>query len=187
MKIYFAGPDVFRHDYLDVVAEIRCLCSSRGLTALVPGNDGLTDPQAIYEKNVFMIREADGVIANLDPFRSPVEPDSGTVFEMGFARALGKWVIARISDARSYRAKLEGNPRCPCGDGALCLHGAAVEDFGLPLNLMAFFSADSLAGSLAEAVDMAAALSVSKTVGFSRAPGVRAPKDEKAAKRAAGR
>ncbi|MDR1314773.1 MAG: nucleoside 2-deoxyribosyltransferase [Deltaproteobacteria bacterium] len=156
MKIYFAGPDIFRQDYATVVAEIRSLCASRGIVPLVPEDCGLKDARAIYQKNVDMIREADGVIANLDPFRGPIEPDSGTVYEVGFARALGKWVIARLSDLRPYRAKLAGTPLAPPAGCAVSPDGTTVEDFGLPLNLMPYFGSDLIVFSLEEAVEEAA-------------------------------
>ncbi|MDR1081072.1 MAG: nucleoside 2-deoxyribosyltransferase [Deltaproteobacteria bacterium] len=158
MKIYFAGPDIFRRDYPAVVAEIRGLCSGRGITALVPEDDGLADAREIYRKNIGLIREADGVIANLDPFRGPAEPDSGTVFEVGFARALGKWVIVRLTDGRTYHEKLNGTPQGPQAPGSLCPDGTAVEDFGLPLNIMPYFAADIIARTLAEAVEKAGPL-----------------------------
>ena len=40
--------------------------------------------------NLEAIRAADFVMANLNDFRGPGEPDSGTAFEVGFAAALGK-------------------------------------------------------------------------------------------------
>jgi nucleoside 2-deoxyribosyltransferase len=155
VRIYFAGPDVFRLNYGDLVAEIRRLCAERGATPLVPADEGQKDPQAIYDKNIRLIREADCVIANLDPFRGPAEPDSGTVFEVGFAKALGKRVVIRLSDGRSYREKLAGTPFAPATGSMLAADGTFVEGFGLPLNIMPFFAADATAGSLAEAVDRA--------------------------------
>ena len=46
----------------------------------------------IFTSNVAKLSEADGVIANLAPFRGH-EPDSGTVFEVGYAIARGIPVI----------------------------------------------------------------------------------------------
>lgn len=149
---------MFRQDYASVLSEIRSLCSSRGISPLIPEGGDLTDARDIYEKNIAMIREADGVIANLDPFRGVIEPDSGTVYEIGFARALGKWVVARLSDARAYREKLSETPLAPPDGGSFDADGTSVEDFGLPLNLMAYFASDRIAGSLAEALDEAVKL-----------------------------
>jgi nucleoside deoxyribosyltransferase len=160
MKIYFAGPDIFRQDYCSVVAEIRRLCSDSGITPLIPSDDGLKDPRAIYDKNIRLIRECDGVIANLDPFRGPAEPDSGTVFEVGFARAMGKFVIVRLEDARPYRARLAGTPLAPPEGSPVVGDGTVVEDFGLPLNLMPYCAADRIVRSLAEAVETAAGLGI---------------------------
>ena len=47
---------------------------------------------AIRLANEHMIKNCDVVIANLSPFRSE-EPDSGTAYECGFARELGKTVL----------------------------------------------------------------------------------------------
>jgi nucleoside 2-deoxyribosyltransferase len=48
------------------------------------------------ENNAQDIRKADGVVAVLDG----VDVDSGTAAEIGYATALGKWVIGYRSDFR---------------------------------------------------------------------------------------
>lgn len=158
MKVYFAGPDVFRQDYGAVAGEIRALCAARGIIPLLPGAGGLTDPKAICEENLNLILGSDAVIANMDPFRGPIEPDSGTVFEAGFAHAAGKPLIIRLSDRRPYRDRLAGALHVREDGSLAAADGALVEDFGLPLNLMLACSADLIVSTLEEATDAASRL-----------------------------
>jgi nucleoside 2-deoxyribosyltransferase len=46
--------------------------------------------QRIDAGKLALIRRCDAVVANLRPCRGQVEPDSGTVFEVGVAIALGE-------------------------------------------------------------------------------------------------
>lgn len=59
-----------------------------------------TDPRKICECNLALIRKAQMVVANLNPFRG-TEPDSGTVFELGYGFALGKKVWGYVSSSES--------------------------------------------------------------------------------------
>jgi nucleoside deoxyribosyltransferase len=159
MKIYFAGPDVFRTDYGSVAEKIKSLSKERGIVPLIPGDgNGPMDPVRIFEENIALIRESDGVIANMNPFRSPAEPDSGTAFEAGFAYALGKWVIAYLADRRDLIDKLRESPIGPPEGSSVCRDGTTVEDMRLPLNLMIAVSAIKIALSLEEAIDCASGL-----------------------------
>jgi len=138
MKVYIAGPDVFRPDAPDWAETVRAQCLRLGFEALIPLDGDATTPPGIYASNIDMIRAADVVIANLNPFRG-VEPDSGTCFEVGFALALGKRVIGYIRSPELLRERVErlqGRPLDLHGDFALDANGLRVEDFGLPLNLM---------------------------------------------------
>lgn len=154
MKAYLAGPDVFRPDALRWAEEARALCAAQGVEALVPLDGEACTPAAIYAQNIAMIRAADWVLANLDPFRG-AEPDSGTCFEVGFALALGKPVIGYVSEAgccaeRVARwqgcelARQEGRP--------VDRDGLMVENFGLPANLMLAVPAKIVVGGLREAL-----------------------------------
>ncbi|RIX85027.1 nucleoside 2-deoxyribosyltransferase [Acidovorax cavernicola] len=139
-RVYLAGPDVFRPDAAQYFAALALACDALGMTAVPPfdGKDAGTDPaRRIYEENMKLLRSADGVIANLAPFRG-LEPDSGTVFEVGAAIALGLPVAAYGVPPGTYaqRAGTAGLVgRDP--DGTLRdPDGTLIEDFGLPLNLM---------------------------------------------------
>jgi len=129
LKLYLAGPDVFRPDALQWAEHVRALCRREGHEALIPLDDRKTEAVGIYRKNLRMIGEADAVLANLNPFRG-AEPDSGTCVEIGYALALGKPVIAYADDVRPMRERLGANTDCRDAEGW------AVEDFGLALNLM---------------------------------------------------
>ncbi len=54
--------------------------------------------------NEDLIRGCDAVIANLTPFRGP-SADVGTAFEIGFAHALGKKVLAYSNVAEPFRER----------------------------------------------------------------------------------
>jgi nucleoside 2-deoxyribosyltransferase len=85
-----------------------------------------------------LLRDCDGVLANLSPFRG-VEPYSGSVFEAAFALAIGKPVAAWIGDhwnTRERSAVLRRVWRDADGRVRDRLDGGLVEDFGLPANLM---------------------------------------------------
>lgn len=95
-RVYLAGPDVFRPNAAEHFVVLRAVCDTLGLEALSPFDETITpstSPHAIYQANMALLRSADGVAANLAPFRGE-EPDSGTVFEVGVAAALGVPVVA---------------------------------------------------------------------------------------------
>ena len=131
MKLYIAGPDVFRPDVADWAENVRALCRREGHEALIPLDAAESDATAIYRNNLRQIGEADAVLANLNPFRG-AEPDSGTCVEIGYALALDKPVIGYAKSLVPMRERLCRNPAGNGTDAA----GWAVEDFGLPLNLM---------------------------------------------------
>lgn len=122
-RAYLAGPDVFLKDALAVGAEKKRLCALHGLSGHFPLDNELP-PQAmpIYRANIALIQSCDLVIANLTPFRGP-SADAGTVFEVGYAAALGKTVWGYSADPRDYVQRV-----VPDAYG--------IEDFGWPDNLM---------------------------------------------------
>lgn len=85
-----------------------------------------------------LLRSADGMIANLRPFRG-LEPDAGTVYEVGFAQALGLPVSGYSKSRASYASRVGAVIECKRYDDG-CLRevqtSMAVEDFRLPMNLM---------------------------------------------------
>lgn len=154
MKLYLAGPDVFRQDAAAWAEAARALCAEHGHQALIPLDGVETTAKGIYRANIELIRSADAVLANLNPFRG-CEPDSGTCVEVGFALALNKSVIAYVESGETTPARVarisgarlgELNGRPVDGDGLY------VEDFGLPLNLMLAVPATIVVGGLREAL-----------------------------------
>ena len=140
MKIYLAGPDIFRPDVETWAASCRELCRRYGFEPLLPIDHGETVPERIFQANLDMIRKAQIVAANLDPFRG-AEPDSGTAFELGYALALGKKVCGYVTrlDTAARRVEIaEGRSIPPAaGGGRLSdCHGMCIQNFGLPCNLM---------------------------------------------------
>lgn len=151
MKLYLAGPDVFRPDVDAWASRVRELCRAAGCEALIPLDDDIpATAAAIYRSNLQRIAAADAVLANLNPFRGD-EPDSGTCVEVGYALALGKIVIGYADDLRPLRERLRASG--PDGDGRYRdAAGHAVEDFGLPLNLMLAVPLPLVQGGVATAL-----------------------------------
>ncbi|PLQ02467.1 nucleoside 2-deoxyribosyltransferase [Cupriavidus pauculus] len=139
--IYLAGFDVFRKDALAWGEHLKALCARHGYEGWFPldkeapkGASGPDTAHWIYEANVALIRRADIVMANLDDFRGPGEPDSGTAFEVGFAVALQKPVWGYAADAGTL---LDRTHVTIDDDGdARDANDYVVENFGLPMNLM---------------------------------------------------
>ncbi|MFA4969270.1 MAG: nucleoside 2-deoxyribosyltransferase [Sulfuritalea sp.] len=134
MKLYLAGPDLFRPDVLEWAERVTALCRREGHEALIPLDGTRTNAGDIYRNNLRLIGEADAVLANLNPFRG-AEPDSGTCVEIGYALALGKPVIGYAEALAPLRERLQATG--PGADGRYRdTAGWAVENFDLPLNLM---------------------------------------------------
>ncbi|MCV6608471.1 MAG: nucleoside 2-deoxyribosyltransferase [Campylobacterales bacterium] len=139
-KIYLAGPDVFLPNAIEHGEHLKKLCKEAGFEGLFPLDNIITGDtkaqiaQKIREANKKMIEQCDIVIANVSPFRGP-EPDSGTVWEVGFAQGLGKDVYCYSTDLRTLKEKAidmldldEGSER----DNEAML----IENFELSHNLM---------------------------------------------------
>ena len=152
--VYLAGPDVFLKQADAHFVALEAECAALGLRGLRPSDGGLGLPtesaqattpsqaaERIYLANVALIRRADFVLANLVPFRGLVEPDSGTVFEIGMAIALGKPVAGIVPNAHiaaevKVRESFGVEPRAMSGSLFDKTHGMMVEEFDQPTNLM---------------------------------------------------
>lgn len=164
-SIYLAGFDVFRPDAVAHGEQLKMLCAKYGyegrypLDKQVPRNlPPLEQARWICRQNLQTLEGCDMVVANLNPFRGS-EPDSGTVFEVGYAVALGKPVWAYTSRSSSLVEQLAVQ-RMPGGRGPVDSLGYSVEDFGLNLNLMLACSINVVIGTLEDClheIDMAAA------------------------------
>ena len=141
LKIYLAGPDVFETDAIEQGNILKELCQQYGFKGLFPlDNEIVCDgtpyevAKTIREANIALINECDIIMANLNPFRG-LEPDSGTVYEVGYATALGKKVYAYAQDLRPMIQRVHEQQNLS-DDATLCNDGKLIEDFGLSHNLM---------------------------------------------------
>ncbi|KSF79446.2 nucleoside 2-deoxyribosyltransferase [Pseudomonas paraeruginosa] len=159
-KLYLAGPDVFRADAVAHGEALKALCARYGFEGLYPLDNALpkriADPREqaawIYRANLGLIERADAVLANLNFFRG-AEPDSGTAFEVGYATALGKPVYGYVDDAGSYAERIRRHAPALVGqDPSHDRDGMALEEFGLPLNLMLAVPATLVVGDAEQAL-----------------------------------
>ena len=147
-KIYIAGPDVFEKDSIEIGKKLVKLCQDYGYEGLYPLDNVVDFSQEkkkiakdIYDANVAMIDRCDIVIANLNKFRG-LEPDSGTVWECGYAHAKGKKVYAYMDDTSEY---INHFPQKKEIDGIFYdEEDKVIEDFAHPLNLMISCSVEDI-------------------------------------------
>lgn len=138
-KVYLAGWEVFRPDAVEEGERLKELCARYGFEGLYPLDNECNDARDIYEGNLALIKEADCVIANVNAFRG-FEPDSGTSFEIGYAAALNKPVIAYLSESRPMIEWVQDE------------NGYNIEDFGYPVNLMIAMGAKLVNGDAEDAL-----------------------------------
>ncbi len=150
MFLYLAGPDIFRPDAIAWAEQARAMCRARGFEPLVPIDTDEREPERILAANLAMIRRAQVVVANLDPFRG-AEPDSGTCFELGYAGALGKKLVGYVGSVSTVRERVAAHEGRP--SAGVDARGWAIEDFGLPVNLMLACSMRIVGGGLEAALD----------------------------------
>jgi len=146
LKLYLAGPEVFLPDARAVLDAKAALTRTYGFEPICPGD--LTIPPAptkhqfglnISEIDESFMNRADGVIANLTPFRG-IAADPGTVFELGYMCGAGKIVACYTNVAETHYQRTlawydgqlsrdaEGRMRGP--------DGHSLEDFDMIENLM---------------------------------------------------
>ena len=92
-----------------------------------------------------MIDNCDIVIANLNAFRGK-EADSGTIWECGYAFALGKKVYGYMEDTSDYVDRFASEEKDVEETETYDQTGMAIEDFNHPINLMIACSASILQG-----------------------------------------
>ncbi len=134
-RVYLAGPDVFLPEPQARAAALKAICAAHGLDGVspldaLPAGDpadwaGLALPLRIALRNEAHIAGCAAIIANLTPFRGP-SADAGTVFEVGFARALGRPVFGWSNNAALFAVRT----RAFLGrDDGRDKEGLSVEDF----------------------------------------------------------
>jgi nucleoside 2-deoxyribosyltransferase len=161
-RVYLAGPEVFLAMSREIGASKRAICARYGLVGVYPGDEELASDPALplAERGIAIsraiecaMRRCDAMIVNLTPFRSP-SADVGSVYEMGFMRALGRPIFAYSNDARRFFDRVAAF----CGDTLRQRRtgeyedsdGMAIEPFALHDNLM-------LAGAITDGCLVAAA------------------------------
>lgn len=152
-SVYLAGPDVFFPEAERIAEEHKALCRKYGFEPLHPIDQPTLTSKHIFDTNISLLRRADAVVANLNPFRG-AEADSGTAFEVGFAISRDIPVVGYLSSNESL---VERVSRC-CGPlmttYGICrdVDGYLVENFGHPVNLMLAESCMLVSGSLEDAL-----------------------------------
>ena len=108
MKIYLAGPEVFLPNAREMLDRKAALARAAGFIPLSPGDPDMPPSKTVRDHGLAisavdeqMMHEADGVIANLTPYRG-ISADVGTAYEVGFMCALGKAVYAYTNVARGH-------------------------------------------------------------------------------------
>ncbi len=138
-SVYLAGPDVFLPEAGSHASQQKALCREHGFEPRHPLDQTDLSSPGIFRTNVTLIRDADAVVANLNPFRGP-EVDSGTAFEVGFAAALGKPVVGYVSRPENLMQRVERLHGELAFDASADIwrdkDGNLVEDFGHTVNLM---------------------------------------------------
>ncbi len=129
--IYLAGPDVFLENGREVLEKKAERVRELGFVPLTPLDKQLEDPAEIFRSNVDMIEMCDAVLADVTPLHG-TEPDSGTVFEIGYAAALQKRIITYGNPPGSYKNRVESFLMRYPTEGS----HYAPEPFGLKQNLM---------------------------------------------------
>jgi nucleoside 2-deoxyribosyltransferase len=147
-RVYLAGPDVFFPEPERWVQGKKTICDRHGLIGVSPLDDLMEEPaewaamplwRKIALRNEAHIGSCHCVIANLTPFRGP-SADVGTIYEVGFARALGLPIFGYATTAEPFLPRTLrslGDTAATRDDGSW--HdgdGLLVEQFDLFDNLM---------------------------------------------------
>ena len=146
-RVYLAGPDVFFPEPEQWSERKKAICARHGLLGISPMDLPSDVPRSwnalpfwrqLSLRNEAHIRSCQALIANLTPFRGP-SADTGTVYEVGFARALGLTIFGYATVAAPFLertlASIGGSGARPDGS-FLDQDGLLVEQFGLYDNLM---------------------------------------------------
>ncbi|MGE4382715.1 MAG: nucleoside 2-deoxyribosyltransferase [Arcobacter sp.] len=149
-KIYIAGFDVFESNSIEIGKKYVQLCKNYGFEGLYP-LDNIVDfnqekrkiAQDIFKANINLINQCDIVIANLNSFRGK-EADSGTVWECGYATALGKKVYGYMKKEQNYIDSFSKDEKNVIDDVTYDLENRVIEDFDYPINLMIACSVEKI-------------------------------------------
>jgi nucleoside 2-deoxyribosyltransferase len=149
-KIYIAGFDVFEINSIEIGKKYIKLCEEYGFIGLYP-LDNIVNfnqeknkiAQDIYKANVDLINQSDIIIANINAFRGK-EADSGTIWECGYASALGKKVYGYMNKKQNYIETFSNYETKILNDIVIDLDDKVIEDFDYPINLMIACSVENI-------------------------------------------
>lgn len=114
-SIYIAGPECFYFNGTERLRAMRAAAESCGLSVTLPNDNELdlnhTDlrlnADAIFANCAESMNRSTGIICDLEYFRGP-EPDSGSIYEIGMAYALGIRCYGYTRDKREQKWKYQG-------------------------------------------------------------------------------
>jgi nucleoside 2-deoxyribosyltransferase len=148
IRVYLAGPDVFLADAVAWIERKKAICAGFGLQGISPLDDLTNEPadwatlpqwRRIARRNEAHISGSNALIANLTPFRGP-SADVGTVYEVGFARALGLKLFGYATVTTPFLDRtltaLGGTARLAADGSWWDAEDLLIEQFGLFDNLM---------------------------------------------------
>lgn len=146
LKLYLAGPEVFLPNARHMLDAKAAMAREFGFEPICPGDVTIEPAPTRHEFGLKisavdegMMNRADGIIANLTPFRG-IAADVGTAFELGYVCAQGKPVAAYTNMTANhfqrtrefYKGEIvegpDGRKRGP--------DGLSLEDFDMIDNLM---------------------------------------------------
>lgn len=135
--------------------EHKVLCRKHGFEPLHPIDQPTLTSKHIFETNIEMLRRANAVVANLNPFRG-AEVDSCMAFEVGFAVALEIQVVGYIasSDYLKNRVGCLFRQLAECDGIWRDRDGNLVENLDHQVNLMLSESCLIVVGGLEAALQI---------------------------------
>jgi nucleoside 2-deoxyribosyltransferase len=148
-RIYLAGPDIYHPQALDIMERKKNVCARYGLEGVV-ATDFLAGIQfsgvpaaapRLYRERAKVIKECDGLIANMTPFRG-TSIDPTTALEMGMMEGLGRPVVGYTLDPTNYADRIRRlheeieEPVVQAGARLVSPDGITIEDFGLADTVM---------------------------------------------------
>lgn len=156
-KLYLAGPGVFLPDASSFARELKATCLRYGCEGFHPFDlevDAPREPrpqiaERIYRTNLALMEEADGIVAEITPFRGP-HMDPGTAFEIGYFAAREKPIFLWTKDPLTLLQRMRAMEMVSWGGRDD--QGMQIEDYGLVENLMITSPAQAIRGSAEEAI-----------------------------------
>ncbi len=96
-KIYLGTPAIFHANAVDIIHEMKRLCSIVGLEGVAP----------VGGSDLGLIKQTDGGIFCLDTFRRGTEMEQNTAITLGYMAALDKPMAGWTRDERNYSQRVE--------------------------------------------------------------------------------